>query len=67
MDQWDIKHEETALVRRVMKMEKCVMTPRSLVWKMRRMMTELVTGRDGEMRPPGRGGEVMSPVWDPWS
>lgn len=49
-DQWDIKDEKSGLMRRVMKMEKCVMTSRGLIWKMRRLMIELVTEQDGEMR-----------------
>lgn len=52
-DRWAIKDEKSGLVRRVMKMEKCVTTSRGLVWKMRRQMTELATGHDGEIR----GGE----------
>lgn len=52
-DRWAIKDEKSGLVRRVMKMEKCVTTSRGLVWKMRRQMTELATGHDREIR----GGE----------
>ena len=33
-----------------MKMEKCVMTSGGLIWKMRRLMIELVTEQGGEMR-----------------
>lgn len=52
-DRCAIKDEKSGLVRRVMKTEKCVMTSRGLVWKMRRQMIELATGRDGEIS----GGE----------
>ena len=49
-DRWDIKDEKSGLMRRVMKMEKCVMTSGGLIWKMRRLMIELVTEQGGEMR-----------------
>ena len=37
-------------MRRVTKVEKCVMTSRGLIWKMRRLKIQLVTEQGGEMR-----------------